>query len=424
MCLISQLREPQDVMSADDPSVATAAAEPGSELSSPLPAKNVSLTTSTPHNTKNESSKINVSASNLSLPVSESAESELNLKAKAEDTVSLESEGGELKKENAQSAFAITSVIQGDLDNDDLENNLNPRQPVSLDDSQMKLTESEEDSVSLSEDQRMTASSTEQSGSTAPVVEVAIVTTDGLSSSVTQTQPVNSNSPLSSTSLTDTVKISPTQQQQGGQLPIGAATSNGPSVPPGPSRFRRVNQYNRGRWKVRDTESTEERADSDPLKGLPSNSSAYSSPSTKRRSEDGLHSRSASELGQLSDTVSDKDSTAVPFDHSSIAAEGTLSRNTSASSLLPDKSIDGDEQPPDLTDESTATSLAGSSVALPLKDTETLEIVPSTISSQQTPPILEVGPSNATQEQQSTVPPSSSEHQVYPPNGPIEIPSE
>ena len=192
MCLISQLREPQDVMSADDPSVATAAAEPGSELSSPLPAKNVSLTTSTPHNTKNESSKINVSASNLSLPVSESAESELNLKAKAEDTVSLESEGGELKKENAQSAFAITSVIQGDLDNDDLENNLNPRQPVSLDDSQMKLTESEEDSVSLSEDQRMTASSTEQSGSTAPVVEVAIVTTDGLSSSVTQTQPVNS----------------------------------------------------------------------------------------------------------------------------------------------------------------------------------------------------------------------------------------
>ena len=235
------------------------------------------------------------------------------------DAVSIESEVGELKKESAQSAFEITSVEPAP--DEDLDATGGRAHPTSMDDSTLKLTlgDSEEDTVSLSEDQQHTPkipSDVEPSASGA----------------------------LSSSSGVD---LSRSQQS--------SATGNGPSVQPGGGRFRKVNKYARGRWTVRDMETTEERSGTEMTARHASQGAAGSrtlepgsgSPSVGRRTEqqESLHSRSGSELGQASNTstitggggapsdnISDKDSTSMHLDRSSTAAD-TLSRNTSMSSI-------------------------------------------------------------------------------------------
>lgn len=239
------------------------------------------------------------------------------------DAVSLESEVGEAKKESAQSAFEITSVEPAP--DEDLDTTGGRIQPTSMDDSTLKNKlesgDSEEDTISLSEDQHHTPkmpSDVEPSGSSA----------------------------LSSSSGVD---LSRSQQN--------SATGNGPSVQPGGGRFRKVNKYTRGRWIVRDMETTEERSGTEvATRHVPQGTGgsrinvlepSAGSPSIGRRTveqPESLHSRSGSELGQAStipggggggvpsDNVSDKDSTSMHLDRSSTAAD-TLSRNTSLSSI-------------------------------------------------------------------------------------------
>ena len=233
------------------------------------------------------------------------------------DAVSLESEVGELKKESAQSAFEITSVEPAPDDDLDTTGRV---QPASMDDSTLKIKlesgDSEEDTTSLSEDQQHTPKTP------------------------TDVEP-SASSALSSSSGVD---LSRNQQT--------SATGNGPSVQPGGGRFRKVNKYTRGRWIVRDMETTEERSGTEiaarhASQGAGSRINVLEpgsgSPSTGRKTEqqESLHSRSGSELGQVSnasitgggapsDNISDKDS--MHLDRSSTAAD-TLSRNTSMSSI-------------------------------------------------------------------------------------------
>ena len=260
--------------------------------------------------------------SSLSMGKSESSE-KFRGDVASLDAVSIESEVGELKKESAQSAFEITSVEPAP--DDDLDTTGGRIQPTSMDDSTLKIKlesgDSEEESVSLSEDQQHTPkmpSDIEPSGSGA----------------------------LSSSSGVD---LSRNQQI--------SAMGNGPSVQPGGGRFRKVNKYTRGRWTVRDMETAEERSGTEVAARHASQGAGGSrinilepgsgSPSIGRRTEqqESLHSRSGSELGQASnastitggggapsDNVSDKDSTSVHLDRSSTAAD-TLSRNTSLSSI-------------------------------------------------------------------------------------------
>lgn len=244
------------------------------------------------------------------------------------DAVSIESEVGELKKESAQSAFVITSVEPAPAE-DDLDTTGGRVQPTSMDDSTLRIKlesgESEEDTVSLSDDVQTPAN---VPGDVEPSSTFSSAFAGGLSSS-------------------SAVDLSRLQQT--------SASGNGPSVQPGGGRFRKVNKYSRGRWTVRDMETTEERSGTELAARQASQSGSSSrtnisepnvgSPSLGRRGEqiESLHSRSGSELGQTSmtsmttvgapsDNVSDKDSTSIHLDRSSTAAD-TLSRNTSLSSI-------------------------------------------------------------------------------------------
>ena len=229
------------------------------------------------------------------------------------DAVSLESEVGELKKESAQSAFEITSVEPAP--DDDLDTT-GRGQPASMDDSTLRMkleSGSEEDTISLVEEQQTPS----------------MVTYD--------MDQAASGGGLASSSAADLTRMH-----------HHSASGNGPSVQPGGGRFRKVNKYTRGRWTVRDMETTEERSGSDSSRHTSQSGSKMSvfemgSPSVSRKADqlEPLHSRSGSELGQASgtsvtsgqgaaDNISDKDSTHL--DRSSTAAE-TLSRNTSMSSI-------------------------------------------------------------------------------------------
>ena len=261
--------------------------------------------------------------SSLSVKKSESSE-KFRGEVASLDAVSIESEVGEAKKEQAQSAFEITSVEPAPAD-DDLDATGGRAQPTSMDDSlrlKIESGESEEDSVSLQEDHHTpTGPSDIEAGS-------------------------SSGGGLSSSSAVDLTRVQQT-----------SSTGNGPSVQPGGGRFRKVNKYTRGRWTVRDMETTEERLGSELAWQTSQGSSRMSvlepgssSPSIGRKSEqqESLHSRSGSELGQASvasmgggplDNVSDKDSTSAHLDRSSTAAD-TLSRNASLSSInTPDERL-------------------------------------------------------------------------------------
>jgi len=179
----------------------------------------------------------------------------------------------------------------------------------------------------------------------------------------------------------------------------GAIAGNGTSVQP--NRFRRVNQYERGRWTVRDSLVTEEQGETttssvstivhlsgqnskhlasisqqpeaenvgEPMgKGtpprtvhqrldqpLPTTTAAAASTTTTTNTStttDSLHfQQMATDPVNLpgnnggvgaSDLASDRDSSSVHMDKNSTAAD-TLSRNTSMSSIVPERSIDGEE---------------------------------------------------------------------------------
>lgn len=272
-------------------------------------SKELSITPSSSSNSPHQSSSLSLGGK------TESSE-RLRGEVTSFDAVSLESEVGELKKESAQSAFEITSVEPAP--DDDLDTT-GRGQPASMDDSTLRMkleSGSEEDTVSLLEEQET------QSMATYEVDQAG------------------SGGGLASSSAVDLTRVQ-----------HHSASGNGPSVQPGGGRFRKVNKYTRGRWMVRDMETTEERLGSDTSRhasqgGSKLNVFEYSSgsPSVSRKAEqlESLHSRSESELGQASgasvtsttapDNISDKDSASIHLDRSSTAAD-TLSRNTSLSSI-------------------------------------------------------------------------------------------
>lgn len=144
-------------------------------------------------------------------------------------------------------------------------------------------------------------------------------------------------------------------------LPL-ESTSNGPVMASGLRRFRRVNNYVRGRWEVQDASETEERQESE-QRGALSNQNAKNgggglgreSPFSVRKGVGGEgggemvheHSRSSSELGGQGPDITISGDRDIHLDRSSTVAEtASLSRNTSFSSLITavDKSVDGEEK--------------------------------------------------------------------------------
>lgn len=144
-------------------------------------------------------------------------------------------------------------------------------------------------------------------------------------------------------------------------LPLESAP-NGPVMASGLRRFRRVNNYVRGRWEVQDASETEERQESE-QRGALSNQNAKNgggglgreSPFSVRKGVGGEgggemvheHSRSSSELGGQGPDITISGDRDIHLDRSSTVAEtASLSRNTSFSSLITavDKSVDGEEK--------------------------------------------------------------------------------
>ena len=341
------------------------------------------------------------------------------------------------KEENALSAFAITSVLPAD--HDDLESSMaqQTRLPASTDDSitlqttaALRGDSSEEDSISLSEEQKVVAAS----NSLPVVTQEHSHTAQEDSRSVDTPTPAATSSPSEPPSATTTVvEPAPTQSASSSTLVpmasvpsvalastdslssvdepssrttsslaaasmsnIGAGSANGPSVQPGASRFRKINNYVRGRWMIRDTTAPEDHRAGEGSGGGGSTSScdsrypgsgrssnAQDPPTTGSASpiighrrptnelSDALHTRSTSDLGNLigggggvglglmvsspciATSDSDRDS---HVDRSSTAAD-TLSRNTSLSSIPPmEKSIDGDDHLREVETESVASA--------------------------------------------------------------------
>lgn len=211
------------------------------------------------------------------------------------DALSLEGELGE-KREHANSAFEIMSVVT-----DDLDSSVNPRIPTSADESLRNISKlesgSEEETTSLSEASRV------DSGITTTVEESV-------------SQPIQ-----------DTQTIE--------------AIGNGGNSQPGLSRFKRIQMYNRERWLVKDMAPPEEKDPKNPQKLLQENSGV------RREFSDTLYSGSTSELGPLSsgsgmltDAGSEKDGAGSVIDRSSTAAESSLSRKSSLSSIVPDENFE------------------------------------------------------------------------------------
>lgn len=166
-----------------------------------------------------------------------------------------------------------------------------------------------------------------------------------------------SSSPKTVPTIVDEPASKPSTHPPSGQ--------NGAGVQP--NRFRRVNQYERGRWTIRDSLVTEEAAEGippqkqqQPVLSEGSNLGNGTTPPLKPQqrfdptttSSEPPQLQVSTELIALSgitggglapESASDKDSSSIHMDRSSTAAE-TLSRNTSMSSILaPEKSVDGDE---------------------------------------------------------------------------------
>lgn len=283
------------------------------------------------------------------------------------------------ENQNAMSAFEITSVDPVPADNDDLDSSI-VHKSISSDDSlKVKLQRIRAESGdSISEDQpsphlRELHAPTEAASNSVsnPPITTATTPSDDNTSKDVQPNTMAVDQDALPVQSSGSVVIAPpaiTQQLPQFQPPIQGvgSTGNGPTLQPGASRFRRVNQYLKGRWTVRDKTEPEERPDSE-LKGTISAlrsdsvvSGGSGSPLVPRKAQpvtemqETLPTRNTNELAQLpssvpSDNVSDKDSSSIHVDKSSTVAD-TLSRNTSLSSIvaMTDKSLDGDEHLRDL----------------------------------------------------------------------------
>jgi len=118
------------------------------------------------------------------------------------------------------------------------------------------------------------------------------------------------------------------------------------SEKPGPSRFKRVNTYDRGRWTIKDLANTEEsQKDSkgaqksgqeSPLNTLALRKNILPEYTDVYSQIGGELGPLTSSSGMLTDLNSEKDSAGSVIDRSSTAAESGLSRKSSLSSILPD----------------------------------------------------------------------------------------
>ena len=277
----------------------------------------------------------------------------------------------------AKSAFEITSVTTAA--DDELETSMVGRHPMSADAELLKgsgvllrrkASGESQDNISISEDLKVEAATGNKSEtSVGETIENSIAVSDA-----------------------DT-KPAPGVLASHSQTHIqGVVGGNGPNVQLGASRFKRVNNYVRGRWNVRDTSEPEERPESSEMKQMgpktiaENSTVATVSPSVTRRStlttehsETHQHSRTSSDVGQSppvpaagqrelregggggeGDSSSDRD---AHLDRNSTAADTlSLSRTTSFSSNATageQKSIDGDEHLRDTDNESVASSVPG-----------------------------------------------------------------
>lgn len=410
MRISSQIhREPYDVMSTDDSVVvpgppsstittttATATLSANTSISTPptttmRPQPSITeVSTSTEQKLGSSVDTENVTvASQASLSnASESTEDLKQMRGEVAslDAVSLEGDLGE-KKEHAKSAFEIMSVmIDDDLDN----SAATYRVPTSADDSLRNSiiskgeSGSEEDAISISEDHRVEATvpdtlpeheQTPGNIITPPISEGSSV--QSVPSSTQQVLPVVSD-------ITTYIIPVTTSAPLPAQAVVVNSQGNGAGAQPGsgPSRFKRVNKYDRGRWIVKDmAESQKDPKNPQKVVSERSNSqenstSSMLSPSISRKTTTSEYSdnelgplSSASGIGFLSETQIDKDSASSQFDRSSTAAESTLSRNTSLSSILnPDDHYQGVET-------ESVTSASGSVVG---RDRDTPEVTLST----------------------------------------------
>ena len=310
MCIDSAFhQEPLDIMSTDD---SDAVPPSSSSLSSTVDTSpNTSytlLTTMKSNESKTDVNDEQVPESNVDVDVVRKVTSQSSISSLLDDlkqtrfevtsvdALSLEGELGE-KREHANSEFEIMSVVT------DLDSSVNPRNPTSIDGSLRVASKtesgSEEDTTSLSEASRVDAMTTTVKENTIP-----------------------------ETQTTDSV-------------------GNGESIQPIPSRFKRVNIYVRDRWTVRDMAPPEEK---DPQNSQNGSTNSFFSPPVSRKdfsSDTTMYSGSVSELGALSsgsgmltDVSSEKDGAGSVIDRSSTAAESTLSRKSSLSSIIPDENFD------------------------------------------------------------------------------------
>ena len=351
----------------------------------------------TVHSQKAEKSNLLNSTSDFEqsmIPSNSSTSDSLeNMAPNIREVRSLEAEEvGELKRENARSAFEITSFRPA---TDDLDKSVAGGRPMSTDSFTLHTVpekgESEESLTTPTSKQPLADTqpeSTLHKNTKAKLPEREPITTEKLDVGKDASQ---GNAGAASPKTVHATADEPASKTTSAHPPSGIAAQPGNGAGVQPNRFRRVNQYERGRWTIRDSLVTEDAAEGTPSQKqqemkqlqqlLPSSESSHSRqlslPSTKyhqdsSESSNGTtpplkstlqqRSESASEHLQVSteltlsgitggglapesasDKASDKDSSSIHMDRSSTAAE-TLSRNTSMSSILaPDKSVDGDE---------------------------------------------------------------------------------
>lgn len=297
---------------------------------------------------------------------------------------SLEAEevGEILKRENAKSAFEITSFRPATEDLD----KSGAGRPTSTDSLTLHTViekgESEETVIASSKKPQLTNTHPEDSppnNTNGKPVEKETPANELLEVGNEASQGNVASSPKTVPTIPEEPASKPSAHPQSG---TAAQPGNGAGVQP--NRFRRVNQYDRGRWTIRDSLVTEQQSEgllphqqqSLPSEGMNSRQSSLHSTKHQDSSESSngttppLKSTQQrfdattmgpveppqlqipTELNTLSgitggglapDSTSDRDSSSIHMDRSSTAAE-TLSRNTSMSSIVaPEKSVDGDE---------------------------------------------------------------------------------
>ena len=322
-------QEPLDVMSTDDSGVL-----PGPPTSTTVLSVDTSITSDTlptstmkPQVTTTVASSSQTLESSVDTPTKGASQASLaslsslsesnddsrmtRFKVTSVDALSLDGEQGE-RREHANSEFEIMRVVT-DLDN----STAHTRQPASTDES-LHISKgesgSEEDATSLSEASRI----------------------DSMASS-----DITLSEPLPATAVQENLS------DPNASIHVG----NGSNVPPGLSRFKRVNMYERGRWTIKDMANTEEsqKDPKNPQKLLQEGSAiSLLSPATSRKGALSEYSEPpfgaagdlSSASGMLTDVSSEKDGSGSVIERSSTAAESTLSRRSSMSSLLPDDHFD------------------------------------------------------------------------------------